>query len=86
MVNGGAWCWGANRDGELGDGSTIDRPYPVPVKDLSSGVVAITAGSGHSCALTNAGAKCWGGNSWGQLGNSSLTEYYSPTPVLVEGL
>jgi hypothetical protein len=84
LVNGGAWCWGSNASGQLGDASTTDRWSPVAVQGLGSGVQAITAGSAHSCALTSAGAKCWGSNSSGELGNNSTTD--SSIPVSVQGL
>ncbi|WP_018908026.1 RCC1 domain-containing protein [Salinispora arenicola] len=45
-------AWGENDDGELGDGSTLDRSEPVDV-NLPTGttVTAIAAGDGHSLAL-----------------------------------
>jgi alpha-tubulin suppressor-like RCC1 family protein len=81
---GGAQCWGANRRGQLGDGTTIDRLTPVPVAGLSSGVVALAAGAMHSCALTEAGGvKCWGDNGYLQLGMAGGDR---TTPVTVPGL
>lgn len=58
---GGVKCWGYNQNGEVGDGTTVNRSTPADVIGLSSGVSAIAVGSDHTCALTIAGGvKCWG--------------------------
>ena len=80
--SGGVWCWGTNWDGQLGDGTSTTRTSAVAVSGLASGVVGVTAGDYHTCALTSAGAVlCWGNNSNGQLGDGTSTSHNTPTPV-----
>ncbi len=75
-------CWGHNQKGQLGDGGTVDRALPVEVVGLGSGVLAVSVGGDHSCALTVAGAvKCWGGNAFGQLGDGTTIDRHAPVQV-----
>jgi alpha-tubulin suppressor-like RCC1 family protein len=86
-VDGGAWCWGSNRSGQLGDGESGDVthvPKKAALPDSPSDVrlISITAGYYHTCGLDeDHRAWCWGRNDHGQLGNNSQTD--SPAPVLV---
>jgi alpha-tubulin suppressor-like RCC1 family protein len=83
---GGLVCWGANANGQLGNNSTTDSPIPVQVSGLTSGVIAVVAGYGHTCAITSGGdLKCWGRNSEGQLGIGNFTTPQL-TPITVTGM
>jgi len=80
----GVWSWGANDEGQLGDGSLTDRPTAVHVAGLT-GVVSVSAGWYHSLALKDDGTVwAWGWNLFGQLGDGTTTDRL--TPVQVQGL
>ncbi len=75
------YCWGWNRDGEIGDGSLKDRPYATEVSQALTFSV-VTTGGGHSCAVVTGGtAYCWGLNLTGQVGDSSTASRPVPTRV-----
>jgi alpha-tubulin suppressor-like RCC1 family protein len=92
MIRAGqAYCWGANGNGQLGNGSTINSSLPVPVYTggVLSGktLIQIVAGFSHTCALDSSGAAyCWGLNSSGQLGNNSVTQSLVPVAVTTSGV
>jgi alpha-tubulin suppressor-like RCC1 family protein len=77
---GGVQCWGYNASGQLGDGTATNRLTPTGVSGLGSGMAAVAAGDGHTCALTTAGGVvCWGFNMYGQLGDGSTIDRWVPT-------
>ena len=86
-TNGKVMCWGANWKGRLGDGTAQDHTTPVNVmgpdrEEVFENAVAITAGSGHTCALTRGGDLwCWGRNEHGQLGIARTTSRNIPVRV-----
>lgn len=52
------------------------------VKAATVGAASVTAGQGHSCAVTSSGAiYCWGSNSDGQLGDGRMS---ADSPAAVE--
>jgi alpha-tubulin suppressor-like RCC1 family protein len=66
---GSVYCWGANLNGQLGDGTTNTRPAPVAVTGLTD-AVALAVGNANTCAIRSDGTVvCWGNNTSGQLGD-----------------
>ncbi len=85
--NGTVWAWGANYDGQLGNGISDDIPsFPTPSKipELDN-VTAVAAGFSHSLAIRQDGTVwAWGANTEGQLGDG--TQVTRSRPMQVEGL
>lgn len=83
--DGTVWAWGGNNDGQLGDGTLVDKlRVPVKVSGLSS-MIAISAGSHFSMGLKSDGTVwVWGNYNSGPTGDGR--EKGSLTPVQVSGL
>lgn len=75
--------WGANEEGQLGDGTRVDRSSFAVVRGLEAGVVAVAAGASHSVAvLADHTVVAWGSNGDGRLGDgSSVRRRLSPVKV-----
>ena len=92
LRSGGVSCWGANKVGQLGDGTTAERPEPKPVLHISN-AVQLAVGERHACTVLRDGAVwCWGDNGYGELGRltkdkcAPSTEPCGPKPGPVQGL
>jgi alpha-tubulin suppressor-like RCC1 family protein len=83
-ATGGVQCWGYNSNGQLGDGTIINRLTPTNVIGLSSGVAALAAGYAHTCVVMAAagasGEQCWGSGG-GRLGDGTTNSQTSPVNV-----
>jgi alpha-tubulin suppressor-like RCC1 family protein len=82
IVSGGqAYCWGDNRQGQLGDGTITTRGVPVPVL-TELRFSSISAGARHTCAVALDGQGwCWGDNRQGQHGNGTLMSSVTPQEI-----
>lgn len=81
--NGTVRCWGANSEGNLGDGSTEHRFTPVNAVGLTN-AQSLAMGVAHTCALdTGNRLYCWGKNESGELGLGTATTRSIPGPVLL---
>lgn len=82
------YCMGANRSGQLGDGTNNNwsdtQEVLRDVDDNFVNAVQISLGRDMSCALLeNKNIQCWGSNAQGQIGNSDLQEDESLRPFNV---
>jgi alpha-tubulin suppressor-like RCC1 family protein len=81
-VDGTAYCWGYNHDGQLGY-TTANDTSDVPTAVPGPKYIQLTAGARHTCGLTNLQTiYCWGANDSLQSGHAGAG---TPTPVQVPG-
>jgi hypothetical protein len=64
---------------QLGDGGTINSNTPRTVSGIVGAVLALSAGSEHTCAATASGVYCWGSNNYGQVNFCNHMNYSSIT-------
>lgn len=79
-VSGQLWGWGFNLfEGEVGDGTTIDRSSPVREVSSSTDWCMVSGGDTQTSAIKSSGTLwSWGGGFTGALGNSSTVSSSSP--------
>ncbi len=95
LSDGSVVGWGANLQGQLGDGTPDDRSTPVrvcavgqtaPCSAFLTGVSGLIGGSNHSVALlTDGSVVTFGDNQFGQLGDGTLGDAHVPVPVCAVG-
>ena len=82
-ADGSASCWGANTDGQLGDGTSKRRPVQTAVSG-GGAWSTITTGEFNTCGVQRDGSLwCWGDNQLGQLGNGTASTFDQRTPSRV---
>jgi len=89
--DGHVWAWGANENGQLGNGTTtlnftpgkVQQKVATGLADLA-GIVQVAAGIQHGLARDGVGnVWAWGYNFFGQLGLGSNNTSDSPVAVQV---
>ena len=86
------WAWGRNFNGQLGDGTAVDRLVPTKISagvSTGSGSTAVTAvwksvsaGDAHSLGRLSDGTMYgWGNNTYGQAGNSGAVDVTTPSKI-----
>lgn len=86
-MDGSAWCWGNNEDGQFGDGTKQNSAVPVQVADPGPWVL-ITVGDGLACGMKmNRSVWCWGDDDplYQTINGPALGDTNVPTPVARAG-
>ncbi|HUK95678.1 MAG TPA: PASTA domain-containing protein [Gaiellaceae bacterium] len=75
-------CWGANGQGQLGDGTGLDKHMPAYAQAL--GEAGVVAGDAHTCTFPTGGPylACFGAGGHGQLGYGGTANFLSPIAVV----
>jgi alpha-tubulin suppressor-like RCC1 family protein len=87
LATGHVMCWGADADGQLGNGDVTKGPHyvPVEVKGLSTARRVVTSGATTCAVLATAQMECWGGGAFGERGDGTK-KYVVSRPVAVKQL
>lgn len=82
LAGGKVWCWGANRQGQVGPlGARPRQLRPVLVPDLPD-AVDVSSGGRHTCAVTrNRAVYCWGSTVQGESGGVASFERREATAL-----
>ncbi|MDD2763154.1 MAG: Ig-like domain-containing protein [Opitutaceae bacterium] len=77
-----ARAWGRNAQGQLGDGTTVDRSQMQRLASVTTPLKSAAFGQGHGLAVTDTGAVlAWGDNYFGQLGDGGAISHRVPGAV-----
>ena len=82
--DGSVWSWGKGATGQLGHGDQQQQllPKQIEVEDSDQRFIDISAGRGHSLALTSNGfVWSWGLGATGQLGHGDLRDQWRPKKI-----
>ena len=76
------YAWGRNFDGQLGDGTNVDKLVPTKIGTFTNWKT-VAAGATHSLGVRSGDNSlyAWGGNDSGQLGNGGLVDLLVPTKI-----
>jgi alpha-tubulin suppressor-like RCC1 family protein len=77
-IEGSLYCWGSNSEGQLGDGTSVEKNHPTLIGASGTWRLA-AAGDYHTCAAKTSGQLwCWGSNDDGQVGDGTTENRASP--------
>ena len=83
LTNGRLYAWGADRNGQLGDGKTATQSSPkliTPPSGVTYRTLASSGGTSYGISTTGA-VYAWGGGGEGQIGNGTTKGSLTPVKV-----
>jgi alpha-tubulin suppressor-like RCC1 family protein len=83
LANGRLYAWGADRNGQLGDGKTATQSSPkliTPPSGVTYRGLATSGGTSYGISTTGA-VYAWGGGGEGQIGNGTTKGSLTPVKV-----
>jgi alpha-tubulin suppressor-like RCC1 family protein len=83
LTNGRLYAWGADRNGQLGDGKTATQSSPkliTPPSGVAYRTLASSGGTSYGISTTGA-VYAWGGGGEGQIGNGTTKGSLTPVKV-----
>ena len=79
--DGTLWAWGYNADGQLGDGTILNKLSPVQI-GTATDWASVDAGLIHNFGIKTDGTLwAWGWNHYGQLGDGTNSDRRSPVQI-----
>jgi alpha-tubulin suppressor-like RCC1 family protein len=80
-TDGTLWTWGRNVEGQLGDGTVINRSSPVQIGALTNWA-KVAVGRTHTASIKTDGTMwAWGNNEFGGLGQNNIIYRSSPVQI-----
>ncbi|GIJ45015.1 hypothetical protein Val02_19010 [Virgisporangium aliadipatigenens] len=83
--DGSLWCFGADRDGQLGLGGFGRATMPSAAIGNLSGATQLVVGTDASCMIRSAAVWCWGPNASGAAGAAPGVPVPTPVKVALPG-
>ncbi|MEW6713361.1 MAG: hypothetical protein AB1403_26305, partial [Candidatus Riflebacteria bacterium] len=81
-MDGSAWCWGNNENGQIGDSTESVRLTPVWVENLGFDVSLVVTGTFHNFVIKNdRSVYAWGMGGFSQLGDDNSISHSSPVAI-----
>ncbi len=83
LTNGALYAWGADGQGQLGDGNTAAQPSPVritPPRGVTYRVVATSGGTSYGIS-TRSQVYSWGAGKFGQIGDGMTQNSFTPVNI-----